>query len=184
MKNCLAKVKNISDLYPLKILYDGGELNSKEMRSLCNKHGIEYVTTPAKASNQNPHVERKIRTIREATMAMLEQAHLPRIFWEEAVQHAVCVQNRLPHRSIEFSSPIVRWEGNANNDHLHYVRVFGCRVTAYNSKAHKMPRSKARPGVYLWNRPQFKRLLVLWPRNAHTIHFRTLYLRRRYFSNA
>ena len=149
MKECLARVKNAKGLYPITILSDGGELNSTNMQEYCKELGIEYVTTAAKASNQNPLVERKIRTVREMCMAMLEQAGMPRQFWEEAVRHSVYLQNRLPHKALDYASPVLRWEGNGNNDHFDYVRIFGCKVVGYDTLAHKMSKDRGREGVYL-----------------------------------
>ena len=64
MVNCLAMIHNQKQLYPVTVLY-GGELDTNRMHDLAKRLGITYTTTAANASNQNPLIERKHRTIQE-----------------------------------------------------------------------------------------------------------------------
>ena len=138
MEHWLAKAKNATGVHPITILTDGGELDSKRMKSMCDEKGIKYITTAPYASNQNPFVERKNRTVQESALAMLAQGGCPRFFWEQAVSYAVYLQNRTAHKGLKWKSPISRFEGSDNNAHFRYARTFGCEAWAYNTKAQKL----------------------------------------------
>jgi hypothetical protein len=149
MKMFVTFAKTQTGVYPKLILSDGGELDSQEMENFSSDLGIQYVTTAAKASNQNPFVERKNRSVQEAALAMLFTG-VPRFFWEQAVDYAIYLQNRMVHRRLNWQTPIQRWDGHVNNSHGRYTRVFGCKAWVYNFATDKMNnKSKARVGVFL-----------------------------------
>ena len=54
---------------------------------------------------QNGVVERKNRTIMEATRAMLHDQGLPKFLWREVANIVVYVQNRCPHQALDTKTP-------------------------------------------------------------------------------
>jgi hypothetical protein len=81
---------------------------------------------------QNGVVERKNRSIVEATKAMIHDQNLPMILWAEASMTVVYVQNNIPHKiinnmTLEESFTIVKPE-------VGHFRIFGCPVYIYVPK--------------------------------------------------
>ena len=145
----LAMCKNVQGAYPIVFLSDGGEQDSNLFSDKCKELGVQYRVTGPSASTQNPFVERKHRTVQEAALALLHQAGLPRMFWEQAVAFAVYVQNRFPIPDANFSTPIEVWDKHSNKDHFRYCRVFGCRAWVFEVGAPKFSQKRAIPCVYL-----------------------------------
>ena len=84
---------------------NGGEFTSNEFKELCKESGIKREFSTPYNPQQNGIVERKNRTIMEATKAMLHDQDLPMHLWEEAARTTVYVQNRTPHRVLENKTP-------------------------------------------------------------------------------
>ena len=81
--------------------HNGIEFTSKEFKDLCKDLGINRELTTPYNPQQNGVVERKSRTIMEATKAMLHDQDLLMHLWEEATCIAVYVQNHTLHRVLE-----------------------------------------------------------------------------------
>jgi len=58
--------------------------------------------------------------------AMLIEKWLPAFLWDEAVAHAVYLQNRAPTRALKGMSPMEAWSGTKSN--VSHLRKFGCDV--------------------------------------------------------
>jgi hypothetical protein len=86
--------------YPKLILTDGGEMNSTETKTYLEEKGIKYRTTGPKGHNQNPIVDRAIRTVEEGANAMMYQANAPSRFWHEAIEYKVYINNRILTRGL------------------------------------------------------------------------------------
>ncbi|KAL0332939.1 UNVERIFIED_CONTAM: Disease resistance protein RPP8 [Sesamum calycinum] len=77
----------------------GKEYNNSEFDKFCEEEGIEHQTTVSYNPQQNGVSERKNRTVMEMARSMLQEKHLPKAFWAEAVYTAVYLLNS---RDVEF----------------------------------------------------------------------------------
>lgn len=92
-------------------------------------NGITYETTVPDAPPQNGVAERHNYTFGSMSRAMLLDADLSSWFWPFAVQTAVHIRNRLPHKSLPDSiTPYQRWFNSRPN--ISYFRPFGAHCTA------------------------------------------------------
>ncbi|KAL0289281.1 UNVERIFIED_CONTAM: Retrovirus-related Pol polyprotein from transposon TNT 1-94 [Sesamum angustifolium] len=71
------------------------EYNNSEFDKFCEEEGIEHQTTVSYNPQQNGVSERKNRTVMEMARSMLQEKHLPKAFWAEAVYTAVYLLNRI-----------------------------------------------------------------------------------------
>ena len=72
---------------------NGGEFTSNEFNEFCEDHGIKRQFSTAKTPQQNGVVERKNRTVQEATRTILIETKLSYSFWREAVYTVVYILN-------------------------------------------------------------------------------------------
>ncbi|PKI78797.1 hypothetical protein CRG98_000864 [Punica granatum] len=81
-------------------------------------------------------------------LTLLAHAHLPSKFWDYAFDTAVYLINRLPTRSLGFSSPFEKLHGKLPD--YHFLRVFGCLCFPYLRPytKHKLE-FRSRPCVFL-----------------------------------
>ncbi|KAL0314923.1 UNVERIFIED_CONTAM: Retrovirus-related Pol polyprotein from transposon TNT 1-94 [Sesamum angustifolium] len=79
----------------------GKEYNNSEFDKFCEEEGIEHQTTVSYNPQQNGVSERKNRTVMEMARSMLQEKHLPKAFWAEAVYTAVYLLNRERHKLEE-----------------------------------------------------------------------------------
>ena len=63
------------------------------------QHSIPY--TP----QQNGVVERKNRSLKEMAACMMEAKTLPPKFWDEAINYASYIDNRVPHKNLDGMTP-------------------------------------------------------------------------------
>lgn len=105
---------------------NGTKYESNEFNDFCREVGIKRETTFTYTPKKNGVVERKNRTIMEATCAMLHGQGLPKFLWGEAANTAVYVQNRRPHQALDFKTPEEVFIGKKPN--VSHFRIFGCPV--------------------------------------------------------
>nr|GEV04225.1 hypothetical protein [Tanacetum cinerariifolium] len=72
----------------------GTEFLNKTLNAFFKEEGIEHQTSTARTPKQNGCVERRNRTLVEATRTMLLASKLPLFFWAEAIATACYTQNR------------------------------------------------------------------------------------------
>ena len=91
----------------LKVLRtdNGTEYVNGSFISSFAKDGVLHQKTCPYTPEQNGVVERMNRTIIEKARSMLNEAHLPKQFWAEAVSTAAYLANRSPTRSLEAVTP-------------------------------------------------------------------------------
>ncbi|PKU78594.1 Retrovirus-related Pol polyprotein from transposon TNT 1-94 [Dendrobium catenatum] len=120
-----ALVKNIFNTTPKVFRSDGGgEFCSTQFKSFLSAHGILHQTSCPHTPEQNGVAERKHRHLLELTRSLLQDAHLPKQFWSEAVTAATYLINRLPSKANSNQIPYQIIHGAAPTyDHL---RIFGC----------------------------------------------------------
>ena len=70
------------------------------------QHSIPY--TP----QQNGVAERKNKSLKEMTTCMMEAKNLPPKFWDEAINYASYIHNRVPHKQLDGITPFEYWSGN------------------------------------------------------------------------
>ncbi|GJU66721.1 ribonuclease H-like domain-containing protein [Tanacetum coccineum] len=113
---------------------NGTEFKNSEMNQLCEMKGIKREFCVAKTPQQNGVAERKNRTLIEATRTMLADSLLPTTFWDEAVNTACYVQNRVSITKPHNKTPYELLIGRLPN--LYFMRPFGCPVTILNTLDH------------------------------------------------
>jgi len=128
--------KKILNIFNKTIKYiksdNGPEFINKLFKEYLDKNGIIHQDTVAYTPQQNGRVERLHGTLISWARAMLEDAKLSRRFWEDAVNTANYIRNRLPHKGINNKIPyemLFKQKVNYNN-----FKVFGCQVFYYIPK--------------------------------------------------
>ncbi|CAL2234204.1 unnamed protein product [Prunus armeniaca] len=101
----------------------GGEYTSTEFLQFCDEIRLERQLTVAYSPQQNGVAERKNRTIVEMSKAMMNEKKLPYMFWGEAVNTAVYIQNRCPTKALNTTTPFEAFSGRKPG--IKHLRVFG-----------------------------------------------------------
>ena len=101
----------------------GGEFISNEFNEFFEIHGIKRQFSAANTPEQNGVVERKNRTIQEASKTMLNEAKLSDGFWREEVYTIVYIFNRGQLIMNKDKTPCELWYGRPAS--IKYFRVFG-----------------------------------------------------------
>ncbi|GJW72108.1 retrovirus-related pol polyprotein from transposon TNT 1-94 [Tanacetum coccineum] len=95
----------------------GTEFLNKTLHAYFAKEGIRHETSSARTPKQNGIVERRNRTLVEATRTMLSAAKVPLFFWAEAITTACFTQNhslaiprhkKTPYHIINGRKPYVK----------------------------------------------------------------------------
>ncbi|KAL0441700.1 UNVERIFIED_CONTAM: Retrovirus-related Pol polyprotein from transposon TNT 1-94 [Sesamum radiatum] len=133
----------------------GKEYNNSEFDKFCEEEGIEHQTTISYNPQQNGVSERKNRTVMEMARSMLQEKHLQKAFWAEAVYTAVYLLNRCPTKAVQNMTPIQAWSGKKPS--AKHLRVFGsiCYVHIPTEKRHKLE-EKTEKGIFLGYSTQSK----------------------------
>nr|GEW05918.1 hypothetical protein [Tanacetum cinerariifolium] len=106
-----------------------GHINFKTMNKLVK--GIKREFSVARTPQQNGIAKIKNRTLIKAAKTMLADSLLPILFWDEAVNTACYVQNRVlvtkPHNKTPYELLLGRTPS------IGFMRPFGCHVTILNT---------------------------------------------------
>ena len=86
------------------------------------QHSIPY--TP----KQNGVVERKNRSLKEMATCMLESKTLPPKFWDEAINCASYIKNRVPHNHLDGITPLESWSRHEHD--VSHFGIFGSKAWA------------------------------------------------------
>ncbi|KAL0418481.1 UNVERIFIED_CONTAM: putative mitochondrial protein [Sesamum radiatum] len=121
----------------------------------CEEEGIEHQTTVSYNPQQNGVSERKNRTVMEMARSMLQEKHLPKAFWAEAVYTAVYLLNRCPTKAVQNMTPIEAWSGKKPS--AKHLRVFDSIYYVHipTKKRHKLE-EKTEKGIFLGYSTQSK----------------------------
>ncbi|GJZ86991.1 putative ribonuclease H-like domain-containing protein [Tanacetum coccineum] len=125
-------IENLVD-HKVKVIRcdNGTELKNKEMNQFCEMKGILRQFSVARTPQKNGVVERRNRTLIEATRTMLADSKLPTTFWAEEVNTACYVQNKVlvvkPHNKTSYAL----FHGRTPT--LSFMRLFRCPVTILNT---------------------------------------------------
>ena len=103
---------------------NGKEFDNKPFWDFCKVNGIFFRLSCPHTSPQNGKAERTICTINNIVRTSLVHASLPPSFWHHALQMAAYFLNILPHKLLNYKSPLrVLYHKDPTYSHL---RVFGC----------------------------------------------------------
>jgi hypothetical protein len=110
---------------PIKAFHSDNalEYTQHDFQSILKHYGtVSHLSCPG-TSQQNGHVERKLRHILDTIHALLLSTSLPTPFWGEATLTAVYTINRLPTPILDNCTPHERLFGSVPS--YHHLRVFG-----------------------------------------------------------
>nr|GEZ99922.1 retrovirus-related Pol polyprotein from transposon TNT 1-94 [Tanacetum cinerariifolium] len=109
---------------------NGTEFKNKTLAKFFDEVGITQQFSAARTPQQNGVVERRNRTLVEATRTMLAFANLPSFPWAEAIATACFTQNRsIIHKRFD-KTPYELI--NKRKPNIKFFRVFGCRCYLLN----------------------------------------------------
>lgn len=106
-------------------LDQGGEFTSREFNTFGEVNRIKRQLSTPQTPQQNGVVERKNKTILDATRTMLMEANLPHMYQREAVNILVYTFNRVHIKSETGKTPFELWFGHVPT--LKYCRIFGSK---------------------------------------------------------
>nr|GFB29787.1 hypothetical protein [Tanacetum cinerariifolium] len=109
---------------------NGMEFKNETLAKFFDEVGITQQFSAARTPQQNGVVERRNRTLVEATRTILTFANLPSFLWAEAIASACFTQNRsIIHKRFDKTpfEPI-----NKRKPNIKFFRVFGCRCYLLN----------------------------------------------------
>jgi transposase InsO family protein len=105
----------------------GREFENSSFEELCNQHGIKHEFSFPITPQQNGVVEQKNRVIQKMAQVMIYAKDLAQHFWENAVNTACQIINRVYLRPETNKTPYELWRGKKPT--VKYFRVF--RSTCY-----------------------------------------------------
>ncbi|KAH9704279.1 hypothetical protein KPL70_011388 [Citrus sinensis] len=109
---------------------NGTEYTADKFAKFCEAAGIEHQLTATYTPQQNGVSERKNRTVMEMARCLLFEKEMPKMFWADAVNTAIFLQNRLPTNALKGKTPFEAWFGFKPS--INNLRIFGC-ITKLNA---------------------------------------------------
>jgi transposase InsO family protein len=126
VKKFIRRVQNEFELKVKNIRSDNGsEFRNTQVEEFLDEEGIKYELSAPYTPQQNGIVERKNRTLIEATIIMLDEYKTPNSFWAEAINTACHAANRLYLHKYLNKTPYEIMTHKKPN--VHYFRVFWCK---------------------------------------------------------
>ena len=98
-----------------------GEFLSQNFSNFCEEEGIKRQLTTLCTLQQDGVVYRKNRIIMYTTRSLLKSMQILKIFWGEAMRHAVYLLNRLPTKTLDTCIPYEAWFNKT--PHFEYLTV-------------------------------------------------------------
>ncbi len=83
----------------------GGEYKGTTFQTLLHNNKIKHTLSPPYTPKENGVAKHFNQTIFNMVQTLLLDAQLPRVFWAEAVHHAVYLYNCISHRALSGKSP-------------------------------------------------------------------------------
>lgn len=129
-KEFLVLVENQTGKRIKKIRSDNGtEYVNSTFEDFLKSKGIEHQLTVRYTPEQNGVAERTNRTIVEKARCLLQEANLDDKMWAEAINTAVYLKNRSPHKAVKDKTPEEKWTEEKVD--LKHLKVFGCIAQAH-----------------------------------------------------
>jgi len=107
-------------------------LQNNAFSSFCESNGIIHQYSVPYSPQQNGLVEWLHGSLIPNARAMLEDAKLNHVFWEDAIATANYIHNRIPHKGIGNKIPFELLYGEKVD--YSKLKVFGCQVFFYVPK--------------------------------------------------
>jgi hypothetical protein len=135
-------------------------LHSEAMLKLLATQRVQPRSSPPHTHERNGIVERAIQSTFDMVRALLRESEMGQEFWPIALQHAVCLRNRLPTDALGGRSPLEVLTGKPQDTST--MRVFGSLATVHVEDRSTLD-PKGREGVYVGFDPisQSNRVLFL-----------------------
>jgi hypothetical protein len=103
---------------------NGQEFDNSQAHTFFLSHDVALRMSCPYTSQQNGKAERSLHTINNIMRSLLFQASLPPVYWVEALHTVTYLVNRLPTKTLAFSTPYTSlYSTQPSYDHL---RVFEC----------------------------------------------------------
>jgi len=102
----------------------GTEYVNHEFDSFLKSKGINHQMSVRYSPEQNGVAERTNRTMLDKARCLMQESHCDERMWAEAVNTAVYLKNRSPHKAVKGATPEEVWSGEKVN--LSHLKVFGC----------------------------------------------------------
>jgi hypothetical protein len=109
---------------------NGGEFTSHKFKSYCLNHQIIQRFTQPHTPQSNAYAERFNRILGERTRAMLLGGNLPLFLWDEAMETATYIYNRMIGPGHPRRTPFELIFGYKPD--CSHLRAYGCLAFAYN----------------------------------------------------
>ena len=107
----------------------GGEYIKHTFQQFLVTHGIQFRSSCPSHPEQNGLAERKHCHIIEIGLTVLAHSHMPLSYWVDAFNTALYLINRLPTRTLQFSTPYTKLFNRPPKYDL--LRIFGCACFPY-----------------------------------------------------
>ena len=128
----------------LRFRTDGsGEYVNKELREFFQSEGIIHEMSPPYSHESNGIAEQFNRTITTMARAMLSNGNLPLSLWSEAINMAVYLKNRIPHKAVKESTPYEALYGN--KPLIQHLQPFRRKCYVHIPEEQRGPGSKLLP---------------------------------------
>ncbi|MBW0526964.1 hypothetical protein O181_066679 [Austropuccinia psidii MF-1] len=117
-----------------------------QFANIAHTTGIVHERTIPYEHHQNGKVEKKNRTLAEASRSMMIRANLPPTFWTYALQHVAWVFNRVLHTNDNITpyEAVIKQKPS-----LSLLRVFGCMAFVHNMTQQNDLTAKATAVIHL-----------------------------------
>ncbi|KAI3510580.1 hypothetical protein L1887_17688 [Cichorium endivia] len=127
---------------------NGSEFKNQTLDGFLKTKGISHNFSAPYTPQQNGVVERRNRSLCEASRTMLNFANLPRYFWAEAIFTACVTQNRSYNHKRFHIRPYEVLDRRKPN--VKFLHIFGCRCFILNLKDHLTKfNEKSEEGIFL-----------------------------------
>ena len=148
----LSWYKNIKNIFNKSIKYlrtdNGTEFTNRRIINFCIENGISHDFSVPYEPQQNGRIERLHGSLIPNSRAMMEDAHLSHVFWEDGINTANYIHNRTPHRGIENKVPFELLY-NKKVD-FNRFKVFGCQVFfLVPEQFRKKLQNTSLPGIFI-----------------------------------
>lgn len=138
----------------------GGEFQSTQMISHQDQQGTVREFTVHDSPPQNGVAKRGMRTRAERARALLITLGLPQFLWEEAMKHAMWLQNQTPASALDGKTPCEMIHNKM--PHLGGIQEFGAAAYVKDMKAGKLD-SHAQLGRFVGYDSESKGYRIYWP---------------------